>query len=275
VIDLHSHSTASDGEHSPEEVVARAAQAGIRTLAITDHDTVAGLAAARAAGDGRGVRVVPGIELSAFVHAREAHLLGHFVRPEDPRLATLAERLRVERDGRMALMVQKVCALGLPVRLEEVRALAGAAPLGRPHLARVMVEKGYVLSTREAFERYLGDRRPAWVDRFRLGCAEAIRLIRDAGGAATLAHPGASKMEWGDVQALARAGLAGLEVYHPDHNPSVRQKYLGLARDFRLVATAGSDFHGDKVAPKHPLGCVTMSEESLADLRARAPAPAS
>jgi hypothetical protein len=173
----------------------------------------------------------------------------------------------------MAAMVEKVRALGYPLTLQEVQACAGEAPLGRPHLARVMVARGYVLSVREAFERFLGDRRPAWVDRFRLGGAEAIRLIRDAGGAATLAHPGASKMEWGDVQALARAGLAGVEVYHPDHNPSVRQKYLGLARDFRLVPTAGSDFHGDRVSPKHPLGSVTMSEETLAQLHARAPAP--
>jgi predicted metal-dependent phosphoesterase TrpH len=270
VIDLHSHTTASDGQHSPDELLAMAAAAGVTVLAVTDHDTVAGLAAAQAAASARGLQLVPGIELSAFVLGREAHILGHFLDPEDPDISRFADKLRTEREQRMEQMVEKMRKLGFPVRMQDVYAIADKAHLGRPHLARVLVEKGWCVDTQEAFDRFLGDGRPAWVDRYRLEGADAIRLIRNAGGTATLAHPGTSKMNKMEVQVLAREGLAGLEVNHSDHNPSVREKYLALAREFELVPTAGSDFHGEKVAPNRHLGTASMPPELFDKLRARA-----
>ncbi len=270
MIDLHSHTTASDGQHPPQELLALAASAGVTVLAVTDHDTVAGLAAAKEAASARGLELVPGIELSAFVHGREAHILGHFLRPEDPDISRFADTLRTERETRMGQMVEKMRKLGFPVRMEDVYAIAGEAHLGRPHLARALVEKGWCVDTKEAFDRFLGDGRPAWVDRYRLEGVDAIRLIRNAGGTATLAHPGTSRMNRVEIEALAKAGLAGLEVFHSDHNPSVREKYLALAREFDLVPTAGSDFHGEKVAPGRTLGTASMPPELFAKLRARA-----
>ncbi|MBM7115149.1 PHP domain-containing protein [Archangium primigenium] len=270
MIDLHSHTTASDGQHSPTELVALAAAAGVTALAVTDHDTVEGLEEATRAARGHGVELVPGIELSAFVNKREVHILGHFVRPDHPPLARYAARLRVEREERMERMVRRLQEMGFPVRMEEVRALAGDAQLGRPHLARVMVERRWCLDVKQAFDRYLGAGKSAWVERFKLEGADAIRLIHEAGGTATLAHPGSSKLERYDILVLARAGLDGLEALHSDHNPSVMQRYLKFAKEFDLVPTGGSDFHGEQVTPGRRPGDSPTPPENFARLRARA-----
>jgi 3',5'-nucleoside bisphosphate phosphatase len=271
LIDLHSHTTASDGQYPPAVLVARAAAAGVTVLAVTDHDTVAGLKEAREAAKAHGVELVPGIELSAFVYGKEAHILGHFLDPDDPTLARFADRLRDERNQRMEAMVARLRELGFPVRMEQVRKVAGDAQLGRPHLARVLVDQGWCVDVKAAFDRFLGTGRMAWVERFKLDGAEAIRLIRNAGGTATLAHPASSKLERAEVSALARAGLSGLEVLVGDPNPAVRQKYMAMARDFDLVPTFGSDFHGEAVAPDHRLGTSAMPLELFQKLRARAP----
>ncbi len=270
MIDLHSHTTASDGQHSPAELLALAAGAGVTVLAVTDHDTVAGLGEAAEAARAHGVELVPGIELSAFVLKREVHILGHFVRPDFPELASFAARLRVEREERMERMVEQMKRLGFPVRMEEVRALAGEAQLGRPHLARVLVERGWCLDVKEAFDRFLGAGKPAWTDRFKLEGRDAIRLIHRAGGTATLAHPGSSKLERYDILQLAREGLDGLEALHSDHNPSVQERYLKFAKEFGLVPTGGSDFHGEQVTPGKRPGDSTTPPENFAKLRARA-----
>lgn len=270
MIDLHSHTTASDGQHAPAALLALAAAAGVTTLAVTDHDTVDGLEAAEAAARALGVRLVPGIELSAFLDGREVHILGHFIDPSHRPLRAFAERLRGERTARMEAMVERLRGLGYPVSMGEVLAVAGDAQLGRPHLARALVARGWCRSTKEAFDRFLGSGRPAWVDRFRLSHEEAIRLVRGAGGCATLAHPGSSKMEPWDIGRLAAAGLAGLEVLHPDHQPSLREKFHRAAQQHGLVPTAGSDFHGEAVSPDARLGTADMGPERLAALEARA-----
>lgn len=270
MIDLHSHTTASDGQHSPTELLSLAASAGVTALAVTDHDTVAGLGEAARAAQAHGVELVPGIELSAFVYKREVHILGHFVRSDLPELASYEVRLRAEREQRMERMVERLRGMGFPVRMEEVRALAGQAQLGRPHLARVMVERGWCVDVKDAFDRFLGSGRSAWVERFKLDGAEAIQLIHRAGGAATLAHPGSSKVERHEILQLARAGLDGLEALHTDHNPSVSERYLRFAREFELVPTGGSDFHGEKVTPGRKLGDSTTPAENFARLRERA-----
>lgn len=274
MIDLHSHTTASDGQHAPRELLALAAAAGVTVLAVTDHDTVAGLPEAAEAARARGVELVPGIEVSAFVLRKEVHILGHFVRPGDEELARFAIRLRDERQERMEAMVAKMKELGFPVTMRHVREVAGDAQLGRPHLARVLVNQGWCLDVKAAFDRFLGTGKLAWVDRFRLDAADAIKLIRRAGGSATLAHPFASKMERYEIQTLAKAGLAGLEVGHSEQHPQVRQKYLAIAKDLDLVPTAGSDYHGPEVTPDTRLGSVGMAPGDFARLRSRASAAA-
>lgn len=269
MIDLHSHTTASDGQHAPKELIRLAHQAGVRTLAVTDHDTVGGLAEARAAGEALGVEVLAGIELSAQLSGREVHVLGHFVDPQNAELASMSKDLRAERRERMEKMISKLGALGIPVTMAEVERFSGGENLGRPHLARALVERGWVKDVKEAFDRFLGNGKPACVDREKLDAADAIALIHRCGGTATLAHPGVSKVERHELEALAKAGLDGLEAHHSDHNPSVRAKFLAIAAELGLVPTAGSDFHGEAVAPNRHLGSASMDPADLARLSAR------
>lgn len=271
MIDLHSHTTASDGQHSPEELLALARQAGVTVLAVTDHDTVAGLQRAEAAAAAQGITLVNGIELSAFVHGKEVHILGHFLDRADPRLATFQERLSHERRTRMEQMVQNMRGLGYPVSMAEVEALAGGAQLGRPHLARVLVEKGFTTSVKEAFDRWLGDGKPGCVPRFKLSAEEAISLIRGAGGVATVAHPAVSRIDKYDLTEMTGQGLGGLEVEHSDHDPGTRRRMLEWATSLDLVPTAGSDFHGEKIAPGRDLGTASMAQERFEALQARRP----
>ena len=173
---------------------------------MTDHDTVKGLARARAAAEAEGVRLVPGIEVSAFAEGREIHVLGHFVDPTEPGLASYSARLGDERSERMGRMVERMNSLGFPVTLEEVERIAAGAHLGRPHLALALVARGYVTSTREAFDRFLGDGKPGWVDRFRVSAEDAIAMLHRAGGTATIAHPGSSKVSGYTLERLAKVG---------------------------------------------------------------------
>lgn len=269
MIDLHSHTTASDGQYTPDELLELAQKAGVTTLAVTDHDTVAGLEACGKAALARGIRLVPGIEISACVGKKEVHILGHFVDPEEPGLASFAQKLKGERHTRMEKMVAKMQALSYPVTMEHVLAIAGEAHLARPHLARAMVELGYCKSPKEVFDRFLQDGGPAAVPHFEVSVKEAVTLIRNANGAATLAHPGVTKIDRLELEAMAKAGLAGLEVEHSDHPPSLREKYLRWTDELGLVPTAGSDFHGPKVAPNRLLGKVSMTAQTLAALEAR------
>lgn len=270
MIDLHSHTTASDGQHSPEELLLLAHQAGVTVLSVTDHDTVAGLERAEAAAQSHGITLVPGIEVSAFIHGKEVHILGHFVRRDEPKLARFSDHLREERYSRMEGMLEKMRGLGYPVRMEEVLQLAQDAHLGRPHLARLLVEKRFTTSVKEAFDRWLGDGKPGCVPRFKLEAAEAIELIRESGGAATVAHPAVSRIDKWDLTKMKDAGLAGLETDHSDHDPGTRQRLRAWAQELDLVTTGGSDFHGEKVAPGRNLGTSTMEKEALEALNQRA-----
>lgn len=273
MIDLHSHTTASDGQHAPAELIRLAHEAGVTVLAVTDHDTVAGLDACDAAAKVHGLTVVPGIEVSAFINKREIHILGHFVDRHEQRLANYAVLLKAEREKRMELMVEKVQKLGFPVTMDHVRQMAGPdSHLARPHLARVMVEGGWCSDTKNAFNRFLGDGRPAAVPRYEVSSADAIALIRGAGGVATVAHPGVNKLEKFELEQLKAEGLTGLEVEHSDHPPSLREKFHAWARELDLIATAGSDFHGEAVAPGRKLGTASMNPERFAELRARSAA---
>jgi predicted metal-dependent phosphoesterase TrpH len=270
-IDLHSHSRASDGQYAPAEVAERAAKAGVTVWSLSDHDTVAGLGPAAEAASQQGVRFVPGIELSAFLDRREIHLLGHFFDPAHPAMKRFEDDLAVHRRERMHGIVEKLGALGIPIRVADIEKFSDGKTIGRPHVARAILETGVVTSVKEAFDRFLGEGRPAYVQRFRLELEDAVALVRGAGGTVTVAHPGVSRLERGELVRLAAGGVAGVETHHPDHNPSVREKYLRIADELGLVPTAGSDFHGEAIAPDRHLGQVTMEPDALARLEARRP----
>jgi predicted metal-dependent phosphoesterase TrpH len=271
LIDLHSHSTASDGQYAPAEVAARARQAGCDVWALCDHDTVAGLEAAAEAARRVGVRLVPGIELSAFLERHEIHLLGHFVDPTSPSLRDFEDFLAARRRERMGLIVERLAALGVHVTAEAIESYSGGKTIGRPHVARAIVGAGAVATVKEAFDRFLGEGQPAYVPRYRLEAADAVALVRGAGGTVTIAHPGVSKLEVGEVARLAAAGVVGIEVIHPDQNPSVQDKYRRAAGSHGLIGTAGSDYHGPDISPDRQLGMVTMTPEAFEALERRRP----
>ncbi len=269
MIDLHAHTTASDGQFSPGELVYRAAQAGIDTLAVTDHDTVAGIAEAERAAEPLGIRLIAGIELSTFAGEREAHLLGHFIDPEEPAIRGFSRVLRQERAQRMARMVERLGELGLRVELSEVERISSGKNLGRPHLARAMVGRGYVRDVKEAFDHYLAVGAPAYVERYKLSAGDAIALIHGAGGTATLAHPKVSRISEPEIGSLKDQGLDGLEVFHSDQGDRARAELLAIARSLNLVPTSGSDFHGEAIVPGRRLGGAEMGREDLAWLEKR------
>jgi predicted metal-dependent phosphoesterase TrpH len=270
-IDLHSHSRASDGEYPAAEVAALARAAGLGVWALCDHDTVAGLPEAATAAGRLGIRLVPGIELSAFIEKKEIHVLGHFVDPVHETLTEFEDRLAVHRRWRMGEIVKRLTALNVHVRAEDIERWSGGKTIGRPHVARAIVEKGYVATIREAFDRFLGEGKPAYVSRFRLEVAEAVALVRGAGGTATIAHPAVSRLDRREIERARDAGVVGLEVHHADHDPGTRERLLRIAEELGMVPTAGSDFHGETVSPDRHLGDVTMPEEDLARLEARRP----
>ncbi len=266
MIDLHAHTTASDGRLSPAELVARAHAAGVTHLAITDHDTVAGIAEAQAAAAALdGIEIVPGIEVSTTIGRAEIHVLGHFVRPDDPALVAFTAEQERERRARMERMIAKLNQLGIAVTMAHVEAAAGSDNLCRPHLARALVEGRWCFDMQDAFSRLIGDEGPAYSPHRRPDAGEAIRLIHAAGGAATLAHPAADGIERFQIAELKALGLDGLEVHRADVQIPVRDKFLKIARELDLVPTAGSDFHDEGGA----LGSVGLDPSAFAALRAR------
>ncbi len=247
-IDLHVHTTHSDGSFSTREVMAFAKQAGLTALAITDHDIVEAIPEATAIGQELGIEVVPGVEISSRLGESELHILGYFLNWTDPILAQRLSSLRDSRHLRNPKIVQRLNDLGIPITYEEVRALAGTESVGRPHIARLLMEKKFVTSAKEAFDRYLANGRPAFVDRELPLPAEAVRWIREAGGVPVLAHPTWVRTSADGLRGLVRdlkaAGLGGIEVHYSTHTPSQTTEYLDLAKQCDLLVTGGSDFHG-------------------------------
>lgn len=266
-IDLHVHSSASDGLLSPTALVAEAAQAGVRTLALTDHDTVAGIEEALAAGARFGVEVIPGIEMTAFCAGVELHILGLFVDHRHHALKEFLNGARRARVERMEQMIARLRGLGVEIGLEEVRAKAAGGSLGRPHLARALVDRGVVGSVGEAFDAYLAAGRAAYVERPDVKSAQAIGVIRAAGGVPVLAHP--TRYGRDDlIPQLVREGLRGLEACHADHDPGAVAHYLRLAGDHGLAVSGGSDFHGPASGRSGQLGAPWLRPEHVEALRA-------
>lgn len=266
LVDLHAHSTASDGSRSPSEVVHAALAAGLSAIALTDHDTLAGLDEATATGAQVGVRVVAGVELSAVEDEQETHVLGLHVTDR----AELEDRLVTLRDMRMTRaerMVRRLNELGFPVSMDAVLREAAGGAVGRPHVARALIAGGLVTDAREAFEKLIGNGRPAYVGKDRLAMTEAFALIHRAGGLAILAHPG-GQIASERIASLAGQGLDGIEVLHPSHSWEHAQYLDALVTEFSLVRSGGSDWHGADDGPR-TLGMMRVPAQWLADQEAR------
>ena len=270
MIDLHLHTTASDGRSSPERLVEEAAAAGLMTMAVTDHDTVAATREIRERCAARGVEAVSGIEITAIRDGRDVHVLGYFLdATHDGLLAFLAGQRR-ERIARVEAIGRVLASAGLVLdvaRLVEEAKRQDGRSIGRPQIARALVDAGHVADTREAFDVWLAEGRPGFVPRSGAPPERVIEIVHAAGGLASLAHPGTTAIDR-EIPALRDAGLDALEAYHSDHPPEVRDRYLALARELDLLVTGGSDYHGD---PAHGLapGSVTLPEDQWARLRAK------
>ena len=248
-IDLHTHTTASDGSLTPAQLVRAAKHQGVAALAVTDHDTTAGLPDAMAEGERLGVAIIPGIEISCLYGKTELHILGYFINPEHPCLAPALASYWASREDRNPRIVERLRELGCDLTYAEVKAIAGAATIGRPHIAQALLRKGYVRSVSEAFDRYLADDAPAYVARPLPSPIEAIGLIRQIGGVAVLAHPvymARLKEPFEKIcEALKACGLMGIESLYSSHTQQQTDRYRSVAREQGLLVTGGSDFHGE------------------------------
>jgi transcription antitermination factor NusB len=273
--DLHVHSTASDGSFRPEELPAMAVQAGLQAFALTDHDSVEGIAAALEAASAVGIEIVPGVELTGYEPSLaaegdiEVHIAGLFVDFHDRALRRRLRQLRTRRLARMAQITEKLRELGVEIENERVLARAHGGAVGRVHVAQEMVERGHCRDIAEAFGRYIGAGCPAYVPKEKLAPAEAVRLVKEAGGCAVLCHPGLIADVERYAEQMAAAGLEALEVHSPPHTPDDEKRLLDLARRLGLAVTGGSDFHGE-ARPEIRLGQETVSFVELAELRRRA-----
>lgn len=274
------HTTASDGRLTPQALVARVHAAGLTTISVTDHDTVAALAEVTHGAAAHGIRVVPGIEITAVADGRDVHMLGYFV---DPGCESLTRFLVSQRDlrvGRVREIAARLATLGIGIDAEAILAHAATRPgssVGRPQLARALVKAGHVASTQDAFERWLANGRPGYVPRQGPSPADVVDAVHRAGGIASMAHPGVTQRD--DLIApLADAGLDAIEVYHSDHSAEDQATYRRLAARFNLLVSGGSDFHGEEPpgsekpgrSRRATLGVTTLPAEAFAALEAAA-----
>jgi 3',5'-nucleoside bisphosphate phosphatase len=266
-VDLHSHTTASDGTLPPAELVRAAVKRGVRVLAITDHDSTDGLAAAREeAARHPTLTIVPGLEINCDVPGAEVHVLGYYVDDAAPWFQEFLREQRAERVARVHRIAARLAELGMPIDPAEVFALVNEGSAGRPHVAQVMVQRGYVTSVREAFDKWLHASGPANVPRHRLTPADAIAVIRRAGGVPVFAHPGlADRDEL--LPDMVAAGLMGIETYYSEHSAAQTAHYKDLCRQHRLVATGGSDYHGERTGRTNPLGHPPVPMSVYEDLK--------
>ncbi|MNM99153.1 hypothetical protein D3C81_1117040 [compost metagenome] len=275
--DLHTHTQASDGMNAPAENVRLAKQKGLAGIAITDHDTGAGISEAMEAGKRIGLDVIPGVEISTRAAGKDIHVLGYYLQYEDERLCSRLEHLRTVRETRNERIIEKLNDLGIPITMNEVisglgRELGPDDSVGRPHIADVLVQKGAVADLREAFDKYLAEGAAAYISLPKVSPVEAITWIKEAGGASVIAHPGL----YGDddlVRHIIKEGQpAGIEVYHSDHGPEEEGRYSDMAREYGLIMTGGSDYHGVRQGQVFhgDLGSRTVTADVLEQLQGRA-----
>jgi len=262
-IDLHIHTTASDGTLTPSEVISQALKIKLKAIAITDHDTLAGSKEALRAGIPSPLNFLTGVEISAaapsfYAGSGSFHLLGYSIRLDDPALNHALEKLQQARKNRNPAIIDRLNALGLAITLDEVCQEAGEGQLGRPHIAKMLVKKGFVESMNQAFDRYLGADGPAYVDKYRIECQKAIELILAAGGIPILAHPGLLNCKTNKqfdklITGLKEMGVKGIEVFYPEHTPEQTRLFAELAQRHKLLLTGGTDFHGS-IHPEIAIG---------------------
>ena len=267
-IDLHTHSLRSDGALAPAELVKRAAARGVTIQALSDHDTLSGVAEAVAEGDRLGVRIIPATELNTESEWGDVHVLAYFVDPNDAPFEERMTWLRENRGRRIELMVENLNRLGYSVSLARVQEIAQGGSLGRPHLAQALFEAGHVASYDAAFDTLISKESPAYVSRVGLAPIEAVELVRAHGGVPSLAHPGTVERLEALLPQLVTAGLAGIECYYGSHTPARTAECLRLAARFDLIPTGGSDFHG-RGEHGADLGGVFVPPENIARLEAR------
>ncbi len=263
-IDLHTHSTFSDGVLEPEKLLEEAQWSGLSAIALTDHDNVDGIALAVAAGKQRGIEVVPGVELSCEYKGMEAHILGFLIEPDDSFREKL-KKMQRNRESRMERMVEKLQQLGFDISFAELPVEDGLS-IGRPHLARMLVEKKICSSISEAFDRYIGDTGVAYVPKDRWSIPEGIAMIKAVKGLSVLAHPGPSNM-LDNLDLFVEWGIQGIEVYYPQHSPEVEAMLLKYCTGKGLIITGGSDFHSNSSGPS--LGMPYVPYQLLESLRKR------
>jgi 3',5'-nucleoside bisphosphate phosphatase len=270
VIDLHLHTTASDGVCKPAELVDMAWRAGIRTMSVTDHDTVAAVAEIAALTRDIGMSFVPGIEITAVHDGRDIHMLGYFIDPESEPFGAFLERQRADRVRRLGEMVDRLEEIGKPIDRAKVLAKKEAGgSLGRPLVARALVKAGHATDIRQAFDELIGEGKPAFVPRVGPPPSEVVSIIARAGGVASLAHPGLLKRD-DLIPALVNAGLPALEAFHSDHDPETTERYLALAERYDLAVSGGSDYHGEPIRRKSAFGRIGLPVEHFERLSARA-----
>ena len=270
MIDLHMHTTASDGTLAPAALVDRAHAAGIRTMSVTDHDTMAGVPEAATAAAGRGIEFLPGIEITAVADGRDVHMLGYFLDPAPASLDGFLTSQQEDRVRRAREMGEKLAALGVPIPIERLieKASAAGRAVARPVVARALVEAGHCANPQEAFDRWLADGGPAYVARRGAPPAEVVRLVARAGGLVSLAHPGLLRRD-DVIPGLAEAGLGAIEAFHSDHDAAAESRYQRLADRHGLAVSGGSDFHGDRHHRAKNFGRIGLPRARFETLLAR------
>ena len=270
-VDLHIHSTASDGQFSPADIVRKSAEAGLTVIALTDHDTVDGIAPAlEAAKNFPRLKVIPGVEISTYVDKGEVHVLGYFVDYTQPELLDALGRMRNSRQERAQKMIAKLKNMGLPVEWKRVQELAGNGSIGRPHIAQAMLEKGYITSVKEAFTNYIGWGGTAYVERDKMTPVEAVQLILQANGLPVLAHPFTIDDPETMVIELKAGGLVGIEAYYDSYTAKETNRLIKLAGKHGLIVTGGSDYHGIDASTETMIGGANVPIESAEQLIALA-----
>jgi predicted metal-dependent phosphoesterase TrpH len=273
-IDLHLHTTVSDGHLPPRELVRLAHAGGVRLLAVTDHDNTDGLAEARSEAEQLGLELIPGVELSTDLGQLGVHILGYLLDVEQPALQARLAPMRDDRISRARAMVDKLVELGYPVAWERVLAIAGDGSVGRPHIAQALLEAGHVRSITDAFDRFIADHGPAYVERMKLTPGEAIALVHRFGGVAAVAHPYDAPDVDALVAELAASGLDGVETYYQGYGPPRVNHLRHLAEEFGLIPTGGSDYHGfpmgSSASIENTPGTVYVPDDTVDRLRERA-----
>jgi predicted metal-dependent phosphoesterase TrpH len=272
LIDLHAHTTASDGRCTPQELIDRASAKGITTLAVTDHDTMAAHPQASAAAAAAGLRFIPGIEITSVYRGKDAHVLAYFLDPETPGLEALMSGQRARRVERAREIAAALARMGAPIDVDELLASAGSRSgkaIARPQIAQALIKAGHVATVAEAFERYLGEGCEAYVPHTGVSPIDVVALIVSGGGIASLAHPGTLKKDE-VIPEMRDAGMRALEVYHSSHDPETTAHYLGIARSLDLAVTGGSDYHGEGVRRAEFFGVTNLPAEEFEAFLARA-----